>query len=67
MKVRPLGDFKMLGSCISVSKDKVYDAIHATNLPNWEERGLIFIQDAEGDTTNLGFLLDQADYEVVKE
>jgi len=64
MKVRPLNDFRMLGSGISVSKDKVYDAIYATNQPNWQERGLIFIQGAEGDTSDIGFLLDQTDYVV---
>lgn len=66
MRVRPLNDFKMLGSRISVSKDKVYDAIPATNQPNWEERGLIFIQGAEGDTSDIGFLLDNTDYEVIE-
>jgi len=66
MRVRPLNDFKMLGSGIQVSKDKIYDAVHATNQPNWESRGLVFIQNAEGDTTELGFLLDSTDYEAIE-
>tara|TARA_R100000654_G_scaffold19070_1_gene39262 strand:- start:3301 stop:3501 length:201 start_codon:yes stop_codon:yes gene_type:complete len=66
MRVRPLNDFKMLSARISVSKDKVYDAIPATNQPDWEERGLIFIQGAEGDTSDIGFLLDNTDYEVIE-
>jgi hypothetical protein len=66
MRVRPLNDFKMLGSGIQVSKDKIYDAVHATNQPNWESRGLVFIQNAEGDTTELGFLLDSTDYEMIE-
>lgn len=66
MRVRPLNDFKMLGTRISVSKNKVYDAIPATNQPDWEERGLIFIQGAEGDTSDIGFLLDNTDYEVIE-
>lgn len=65
MRVQPLNDFRMLGTGIHVSKDKVYDAIHATNQPDWKERGLIFIQGAEGDSTDLGFLLDKTDYMVV--
>ena len=65
MRVQPLNDFRMLGTQIHVSKDKVYDAIHATNQPNWKERGLIFIVGAEGDSTDLGFLLDKTDYTVV--
>ena len=66
MRVRPLNDFKMLSTRISVSKDKVYDAIPATNQPDWKERGLIFIQGAEGDTSDIGFLLDNTDYEVIE-
>ena len=66
MRGRPLNDFKMLGSGIQVSKDKIYDAVHATNQPNWESRGLVFIQNAEGDTTELGFLLDSTDYEAIE-
>lgn len=66
MRVRPRNDFKMLGTEIQVSKDKIYDAIHATNQPNWESRGLVFIINAEGDTTELGFLLDPTDYEVIE-
>ena len=66
MRVRPRNDFKMLGTEIQVSKDKIYDAIHATNQPNWESRGLVFIINAEGDTTELGFLLDSTDYEVIE-
>mgnify|MGYP001216584597 CR=1 FL=1 len=65
MRVRPRADFKMLGTGISVSKDEVYEAVHATNQPNWEERGLIFIRNADGDTSDIGFLLDATDYEVV--
>ena len=66
MRVRPLNDFKMLSTRISVSKDKVYDAIPATNQPDWEERGRIYIQSAEGDTSGIGFLLDNTDYEVIE-
>lgn len=66
MRVRPRNDFKMLGTQIQVSKDKIYDAVPATNQPNWESRGLVFIINAEGDTTELGFLLDSTDYEVIE-
>ena len=52
---------------VFVCRKKNYDAIHATNQPDWEERGLIFIQDAEGDTADIGFLLDKTDYMVVSE
>ena len=63
--VRPRSDFRMLGSGISLSSSKTYTAIDAINQPNWESRGLVFVLDAEGDTGNIGFLLDQHDYVVV--
>jgi hypothetical protein len=63
--VRPRSDFRMLGSGISVSSSKTYTAIDAVNQPDWKTRGLVFILDAEGDTTNLGFLIDKHDYVVV--
>tara|TARA_R100001510_G_scaffold48325_1_gene46045 strand:+ start:136 stop:417 length:282 start_codon:yes stop_codon:yes gene_type:complete len=64
--VRPRSDFKLMGSGISVSSSKTYTAIDAINQPNWESRGLVFVLDAEGDTGNIGFLLDKHDYVVVE-
>ena len=63
--VRPRSDFKLMGSGLSLSATKTYTAIDAINHPNWESRGLVFVLDAEGDTGNIGFLLDQHDYVVV--
>jgi len=63
--VRPTGDWRMLGTPISVSKERVYQAMHAVNQKDWKSRGLIFILDAEGDTTEIGFLLSKEDYTVV--
>jgi len=65
MRVRPLGDFKMLGTRISVSKHKEYEGVHAVNQPDWERRGLIFITNAEGDDTEIGFLLPKEDYVII--
>lgn len=63
--VRPRSDFKLMGSGLSLSATKTYTAIDAINQPNWESRGLVFVLDAEGDTGNIGFLLDQHDYVMV--
>ena len=67
MRVRPLGDFKMLGTRISVSKHKEYEGVHAVNQPDWERRGLIFITNAEGDdpVDGIGFLLSKEDYVII--
>ena len=64
--VSPRSDFKLMGSGISLSSSKTYTAIDAINQPNWESRGLVFVLDAEGDTGNIGFLLDKHDYVVVE-
>ena len=63
--VRPRSDFRLMGSGLSLSETKTYTAIDAINQPNWESRGLVFVLDAEGDTGNIGFLLDKHDYVVV--
>jgi hypothetical protein len=63
--VRPRSDFKLMGSGLSLSATKTYTAIDAINQPDWESRGLVFVLDAEGDTGNIGFLLDKHDYVVV--
>ena len=60
--VKPLNSFKMLGSGISVIAGKTYEAIPASNQPDFERDGLIFITNAEGDSSDLGFLLDSTDY-----
>jgi hypothetical protein len=46
MKVKPTEDWKMAGTgpdYIQLDKTKVYVAIHATNQPDWEEEGKIFV------------------------
>ena len=61
MRVRPLENYKLLGTDIKLDKTKVYNAVHATNQPEWEDRGLIFVDDDH----HFGFLLSKEDYVVV--
>jgi hypothetical protein len=65
MKVRPNESFKMLSTSIHLIKDKIYDAIHAENIPGWEENGIIFIPNAENDTGETGFILRKGEYRIV--
>ena len=58
MKVRPKKDFKMMGASDTLDKTRAYKATKATNQPNWEAKGLIFVDN---------FLLSKDDYEVVGE
>jgi len=56
MKVRPKMNFKMLGTSETLDQTRAYKATKATNQPNWEAKGLVFIGN---------FLLSKHDYDVV--
>ena len=55
MLVKPNLNYKLLGTDIVLNKDKVYDADHATNQPDWKERGAIFCGQV---------LLEKGEYEI---
>ena len=55
MKVKPLQKYYWSGQC-ALDSEKVYDAEYATNQPNWEKYGLVFVE---------GYLLTSEEYEVV--
>lgn len=57
MKVKPILSFKLLGTSIQLDKNKTYTASHATNQPDWKEKGLVFVD---------GVLLAKGEYEIVK-
>ena len=61
MKISPVENFRQLGTSMRVSKEKVYDAVLATNQPNWEERRLVFLLDGEDS-----MLLQGDEYEVIE-
>ena len=64
MKARPLENYRLLGTDIVLDNTKVYEASHATNIPDWKERQLIFIHERNYDP--VGFLLESGEYEIVK-
>jgi hypothetical protein len=43
MKIRPTDNWKLLGTSLALDKTKVYEAVPATNQPNWQERKAIFV------------------------
>lgn len=45
MKVKPKENYKLLGTFIVLNKNKTYNAVIATNQPNYKEKGLIFVDD----------------------
>lgn len=56
MKVHPLENYQLLGTSIKLDKTRTYDAVPATNQPNWEERGAVFVE---------GVLLNAGEYEII--
>jgi hypothetical protein len=57
MKVKPKENYELLGTSDTLDKNKVYEATVASNQPNYEEKGLIFVE---------GLLLEKGEYEIVK-
>lgn len=60
LKVRPKLAYKLLGTELKLDPEKVYEAIEARNIPDWEERGLIFVGDGPG------FLLERGEYTIIE-
>jgi len=53
MKIKPLLNYHLLGTSIKLNKNKKYKALIASNIPEFKEKGLIFVK---------GILLDKNEY-----
>jgi len=42
MKIQPRENYELIGTGIRLDKTKIYNAVHATNQPDFEELGLVF-------------------------
>jgi len=65
MKVKPKLAYCLAGTgydAPSLDPERVYDAIPATNQPDWEEKGKVFVEPAPGATS---ILLERDDYTLV--
>ena len=64
MKIRPLGNFKQLGTNITLDSTLIYDAIPASNQPEYIRAGKVFalIPRFNGDDS---FLLVRGEYEEI--
>ena len=60
--IKPAASYKLTGTSIKLSKDKTYTACNATNQPDWEEKGKIFVDDDYG----FGFMLERGEYTVLE-
>ena len=63
MQAKPLHNYKLLGTGIVLDHTKTYGFSHATNQPDWEEKGLIFIHERAHDP--VGVLLERGEYVLV--
>jgi hypothetical protein len=43
MNVKPLESYQLLGTSIKLDKEEVYEAIPATNTPDHEARGAVYV------------------------
>jgi len=59
MKIKPKKNYVLLGADIALNSSHVYDATPATNQPDWEKRGLVFVGPSPG------VLLNKKEYEVI--
>ena len=66
MKIKPTQSFKLIGSQVELIEGNVYDAIPATNQPNYEKNESIFAGDISEHSSN-NILLHKGEYEIVDE
>jgi hypothetical protein len=57
MKIKPAGDFRLLGTDEKIQKGKIYKAERATNQPDWIKKEKIFVGN---------ILLEKGEYEIVE-
>lgn len=58
--VRPVQKFKLLGTALEVVPEQIYPAVVAKNLPDWEERGAIYVGG------EYGIILEKGEYTRIK-
>ena len=61
MRIKPKENYKLLGTDIVLNKNKTYKAMVASNLPEYKEKGKIFVY-VKGD---YNFMLEKEDYIVI--
>ena len=64
MKIQPHLSYRLLGTALILHSGKTYEAEHANNQPDWEEKGKIFVKPnpALEDT----MLLERGDYTIIE-
>lgn len=64
MKARPTTACSLLGTEIILDPTKVYECSHASNQPEWKDKGMIFIH--ERPVNPVGVLLERGEYDLVE-
>jgi hypothetical protein len=55
--IRPKMAFHLLGTGLTLNPSKEYEAVVATNLPNWHERKAVYCEE---------IILEDGEYEIIK-
>ena len=58
MKVKPLMNYRLLGTSVVLDMDKIYEAVPATNVPSYGKNGIVFVE---------GMLLCDEEYQIVED
>ena len=64
MKIKPKLNYSMSGYG-QLNKDKTYNAVLATNQPDYEAKGKIFVE--ANQDLRIELLLKKGEYEIIKE
>lgn len=66
MKIKPKMDYELSGTEIKMNKNKIYNAVPATNQPEWKKKGKIFAE-VHGYPYGIGhFLLEKGEYTIIR-
>lgn len=69
MKIKMIGSARMAGTpaAFTFHKGRTYRAVPATNQPDWQAKGLVFVSKTLRDGREVELLLSRADYVAAKE
>jgi hypothetical protein len=64
MTIQPKLDFRLLGTDWTLDHTQTYKATPATNQPDWQEKGKVFVSfDNNGQEPSI--LLDRSEYKII--
>lgn len=68
MTIQPKLPFRLLGvgyNAPTLDHTRVYDAVPATNQPDWQKKGKVFVS-FNNDSEEPSILLERGDYDIIE-